>query len=175
MNSTERRSIERIIKGRFELLATELDELAGEYRALAIAEVEAQFTKELKAAAEADAQLRDLARKLNEQALAVVDKLKAKGIQPQNRYGYQIKVVEVSDNITWEPIGITKAKQDAQQEITKRLQQAKNNLRRNELDLLEKLHRTSIESGDAEDFLADLPSAEDLMVKAAEAKAITKG
>lgn len=175
MNATERRSIERIIKGRFELLASELEDLAGEYRSQVNKDIEAQFKKELEAAGKAEDELRALAAKLNDQARAAIDKLRAKGVEPSHRYygNGTAKVFELKDHIEWEPIGMAKAKADALNDIAKRLTRAKNALRREELDLLEKLHRTSIESGDAEDFLSELPTAEDIMLKASEAKSLT--
>lgn len=160
MSATERRELRNILKGKYELLETELRQRADDYNDDQIAKAQARFARKTKAAESATDAIQAKADALKEEARKVQDKLAGQGIRNAQTYYPLFDYTILAD---WVVTDLAEEIQAINKDTARRLQGALNELRAAQLGMQESISLDAIESESAKEFLSQMPSVDALL------------
>lgn len=168
MNATERRELRKIVEAEFKMLATDLNLRAAEVVAEAKTDAAAEYESRTKECQKANDEVLKVVRDASDKIREIVRKYKEKGIEATGRYGKTVDGVELSSGgIDFVPAGKNEAVSKAASTAQRQVAAAQRSLDRQKLDVLKRLSLSAILSDEANQFLDDLPTADDILRLAA--------
>ncbi len=158
MTATERKEIRRIVAKDFDLLRAEINQMSEDMLSAGRKQVRESFKAQVAEAEKASTKMKAEARKLTEKWNETIRTYAEKGIRPTNRH-----YAEVSLPTSWEPISLQDALRAKDEEIRRSLNAAIHHVNKQEAEYDRQLALNAIESTEAQEFIARIPQASDVL------------